>query len=366
MNSSQYTQIGIELSLYSGKSRSYLRHKRIPFVERPTGPWEFFFKVPRHTNALAVPVVITPEGEWLQDTSVIIDELERRFPANPVLPSTPILRFASYLFELWGDEFWLALAMHGRWSHDENRPLFLNDVGAGLLNGFPRWMQRAIARNHVRLMRNHLPRLGITPEQIPLIDRFAQVQLDGLNRHFESSLYLFGDRPSLGDYGLIGPLYAHLGRDPWPKRELIAPRVHLKAWIERMQSPPKTSGEFQVEDRVPATLMPALRSIFDEMVPYLAECIREVRNTPVFPEGSRKAIRFHGEIRYPLSGGIFRQWGFTYPVWMVQRMLDAFRQFSETDQKVVREWLDSVGGSSVLELDPPRVQRVGLAAARIA
>ncbi len=57
MNASQYTQIGVEISLYSGKSRSYLRHKRIPFVERPTNPWEFFFKVPRRTQALAVPVV---------------------------------------------------------------------------------------------------------------------------------------------------------------------------------------------------------------------------------------------------------------------------------------------------------------------
>jgi len=29
-------------------------------------------------------------------------------------------------------------------------------------------------------------------------------------------------------------------------------------------------------------------------------------------------------------------------------------------------WLDGVGGGRVLELDPPRVQRIGLAAARIA
>ncbi len=366
MNESRYTQIGIELSLYSGKSRSYLLHKRIPFVERDTNPWELFRTIPHRTHASAVPVVITPDGEWLQDTSAIIDELERRFPANPVLPHTPILRFASYLFELWGDEFWLPLAMHARWSHEENLPLFLHDVGAGLLAGFPNWLQRAVARNHARLMRNHLPRLGITPEQIPLIDRFAQIQLDGLNRHFESHRFLFGNRPSLGDFGLIGPLYAHLGRDPWPKRELIAPRPHLKAWIERMFEPPDTPGEFQTEDRVPGTLTPALRSIFDEMVPFLAECARELRKTPVFPENSRKAMRFLGEIRYPLAGDSFRQTGFSYPVWMAQRLLDAFRQMPEVDQSAVSHWLDAVGGGGVLQLDLPRVARVGLAAARIA
>lgn len=366
MTTTTYTQIGVELSLYSGKMRSYLRHKRIPFVERPTNPWEFSVTVPRRTQAHAVPVVITPEGEWLQDTSAIIDELERRFPANPVLPSTPILRFASFLFEIWGDEFWLPLAMHGRWSHDENLPLFLNDAGAGLMPGFPRWLQRAAGWNHVRLMRNHLPRLGITPEQIPLIDRFAQIQLDGLNRHFEHHLFLFGGRPSLGDYGLIGPLYAHLGRDPWPKRELIAPRPHLAAWIGRMLAPPDRIGEFQAEDRVAETLTPALRSILDEIVPYLTECERVVRKTPVLPANSRKVPRFFDEIRYPLAGGVFRQMGQSYPVWMTQRMLGAFRQTSAADQQAVRAWLDSVGGSGVLQLDPPRVQRIGLAAARIA
>ncbi|MGH6622667.1 MAG: hypothetical protein ACREBN_01785, partial [Burkholderiaceae bacterium] len=140
----------------------------------------------------------------------------------------------------------------------------------------------------------------------------------------------------------------------------------LKAWIERMLAPPEASGEFQTEDRVPATLTPALRSIFDEMTPYLAECARVVRSTPAFPEGSGKAVRFNGEVSYPLAGGIYRQTGITYPVWMAQRMLEAFRQMPEPDQLVVREWLDSVGGSGVLELDLPRVKRIGLAAARVA
>jgi glutathione S-transferase len=363
---STYTQIGVELSLYSGKTRAYLRHKRIPFVERGSNPWEIFHTIPRRTHASAVPVVITPEGEWLQDTSEIIDELERRFPANPVLPGTPVLRFASYLFELWGDEFWLPLAMHARWSHEENLPLFLHDVGVGLAPGFPRWLQRAIGANHARLMRNHLPRLGITPGQIPLIDRFAQIQLDALDRHFAQHRFLFGDRPSLGDYGMIAPLYAHLGRDPWPKRELIDPRKHLAAWIRRMLEPDDQPGEFQAEDRVADTLTPALRSIFDEMIPFLAACGSELRRTPVVPTDASKAPRFLGEVSHPLAGGTYRRTGLSYPVWMAQRMLDAFRAMSAADQATIRGWLASVGGSAVLELDLPRVRRIGLAAARTA
>jgi hypothetical protein len=60
-----YTQVGVELSMYCGKTRSYLLHKHIPFVERWTNAWEFFYRFRRRNNAAAIPVVITPEGAGL-------------------------------------------------------------------------------------------------------------------------------------------------------------------------------------------------------------------------------------------------------------------------------------------------------------
>ena len=362
---SVYTQIGVELSLYSGKTRAYLLHKGIPFVERGTNVWELFRTIPRKTGGSAVPVVITPQGEWLLDSSVILDELEKRFPQNPILPGTPVLRFAAYLFELWGDEFWLPMAMHTRWSHPENEALFVHDAGDGLMPGLPRWLKNLLGRNHARLMRKIARHLGVRPEQHALLDRFIQLQLDALDAHFAEHDFLFGGRPSLGDYGLIAPLYAHLGRDPWPKRELIEPRPHLKAWIARMFDPGAARGEFFADDRVPSTLLPALRSIFDEMLPMLAASAAELRKTPVLQADSRKAIRYLPEISYPLAGGTFRREGSSYPVWMAQRMLDAYAQMSEQDAAAVRGWLQSVDGESVLALDLPRVRRVGLAAGRL-
>ena len=362
-----YTQIGVQLSLYAGKTRSYLLHKRIPFVERGSNVWEFFYTFQRRNKAAALPVVITPEGEWLQDTSVIIDALERRFPDRPVVPATPILRFTAYLFELWGDEFWLPLAMHTRWTHEENVPFFVREAGDGLLPGFPPWLKVLIGNKHARLMQSYAARVGVTPDSGPVLDRFLKIQLDALDRHFAEHRFLLGARPSLGDYGLIGPLFGHIGRDPWPKRELIAPRVHLKGWIERMFLPEMSAdGDFWREDRVPDTLMPALRSIFDEMVPFLGACAAEVRKTPMLPADARKAPRFLDPVDYPMAGATHCRPAMSYPVWMAQRMLDAFRSTSAADQQAVRDWLTSVGGDGVLKLDLPRVARVGLSAARIA
>lgn len=361
-----YTQVGVELSMYSGKTRSYLLHKHIPFVERGTNAWEFFYRFRRRNNAAAIPVVITPEGDWLQDTTVIIDTLEQRFPKQPVLPATPVLRIAAYLFELWGDEFWLPLAMHTRWSHPENVPFFVAEAGDGLLPGFPRWLKTLLGNKHARLMQSHAANVGVTPRMAPVLDRFLQIQLDGLDAHFAQHRFLLGDRPCLGDYGLIAPLYAHLARDPWSGRELIAPRVHLKAWTERMFNPDlSTGGEFWPEDKLPATLMPALRSIFDEMLPFLAACGAEVCKTPILPADTRTAPRFLETINYPMAGGIHSRPAPSYPVWMAQRLLEAYAATTVEDQGQVRAWLAEAGGDALLQLELPRVRRVGLAAAHI-
>ena len=81
-----YVMYGAEFSLYSGKLRSYLRKKGIEFTE--IQPWVMTYKrfiVPR-TGVRYIPVLQTPEDDVWQDTTVIIDHMEERFPQPPVYP----------------------------------------------------------------------------------------------------------------------------------------------------------------------------------------------------------------------------------------------------------------------------------------
>ena len=367
-NNKVYTQVGTPISLYSGKTRSYLIHKGIPFVERGSNPWEFVVRFKRQLGASAVPVVITPEREMLLDSSVIIDELEKRFPGRPVVPVSPVQRLASYLFEVWGDEFWLPLAMYTRWSHrEENMDRFVHDVGEFMFSGYPRWLKNAFGRHFAGKMNDLTPELGINAATAPLLDKFLQRQLDGLDGHFRTNRFLFGDRPSLGDYGLIAPLYAHIGRDKWSRRELIEPRPNLHAWIERMYDAKSSDGgEFQADDALPETLNIALRSIFDEMLPFIQQCADAVRNSPVLPATTRKPPRFLGCVSYPFAGGTHERKAVSYVVWMVQRLLDVVAAMTPNEQEVLRTWLGDVGGEALLELKLPKVVRVGLSAAHVA
>src|SRR4051812_21228668 len=74
-----YRIIGAEMSPYSVKVRSYFRYKAIPhqWVLRNAASqaeYETYAKVP------IIPLVVTPDGTGIQDSTPIIDRIEQLFP----------------------------------------------------------------------------------------------------------------------------------------------------------------------------------------------------------------------------------------------------------------------------------------------
>jgi glutathione S-transferase len=78
--------LGAQCSRYSARVRSYLVKKRIAYVERVPTLWTYNVTIARHFGDAAVPVLITPEGEWIADSEIILDRLEARPPQAPILP----------------------------------------------------------------------------------------------------------------------------------------------------------------------------------------------------------------------------------------------------------------------------------------
>jgi glutathione S-transferase len=101
-------------------------------------------------------------------------------------------------------------------------------VANDLLPGWPRWPQRKAVARVARHMIGYLPKAGVVPAQRAGLEASIERQLGALDRHFAEHPFLFGSRPLLGDFGLVGPLYGHLSRDPWPAQHLIAPRRPLR------------------------------------------------------------------------------------------------------------------------------------------
>lgn len=362
----RYRLYGWHLSYYSGKVRAYLHYKGIPFDDLDVNAYVLMWLGRRNTGVVAMPLLRTPDDQWMQDSSETLEFLERRFPARPIVPSAPKQRFLSYWLEAWGDEWWIPIAMQTRWFHAENYPLFEHDAGRALLPGFPRVLQRAAVARVARKLRGYLHPVGVRVEQQELLMSWTRRVLDFLDVHFSVHRYLLGDRPSLADFSLQGTMYGHLGRDPWPARELIAPRKHLRAWIDRMATPPPEivagQGEWLANDEIPETLMPIVELTFREFLVQVTGIAEQVRQRAAAWPADRRLPRVLEDVEIPLAEGIFRRAAMPYTLWMAQRALAKVDDLPVVDATAVRAWIKARGGEALFSLTDLPLERDGLQA----
>jgi glutathione S-transferase len=362
MNPGSYFLYSMQLSWYSAKVRPYLRFRRLPFDERTPTLREYRGEIRRRFGHAVVPVVITPEGEWLQDSSIIIERLEERFPGDPVLPVTPRQRMASYLLELWADEFWLPAGVHARWSYPKNYPKWRDELSTAFAPRWPAPLNRLFPLSLKWFMQRVNLQVGAIPEQRPLIERWMERQLDALERHFAVHPWILGRRPSLADFALAGPLCGHLRYDLASSERWMRPRPHLYDWSERLWSGvPEASGPWVADDEVPTTLLSLLTTAMSEMTPYLDATASLVRGMSNGPSGHLP--RTVGPVKVPYADATLTRLGLPYTLWMAQRVRDALDEMPPADVDEARAWIRSIGGQGFLDLQLPRLRRVAVHAA---
>lgn len=425
-SSAHYKLFSWEHSYFSGKARAYLRYKTHDKTHGGTLEFEDILATQDliaglllpATQTAAVPQLQAPDGTWVQDTSSIIDHCESLHPAPPVVPpaTSPRQRLVSYLIELLGDEWMLPYGFWERWLYgkDDASPshAHYNEQQWGVLfapdgTGAQR---RQAARTFFEVAFNIAnqetePRgvyqglidLGVTAETGPGWKRSNDRLLAALEAHFDVHDFVLGGLPSLADFGLLAPLYAHLFRDPVAGFELRTRFPLVSEWVERTNGTnalnartygqklyslaggelvprPATSdgGAWLADDEVPETLLPVLAIFFEEMWPVLVSSVEKLRayiessaherggeipgKSFTASPGFETAQQGKGPLTHTFTvGGVTgRRMVAPYQVWMLQRMAAAMRECTE-----VRSGRDSLStllqelprGSELLELD---------------
>ena len=357
--SQTYTLYGGQLSYFTGKVRAYLRWKAIPFTEVQADANVYREIILPRVGFPVIPVVVTPAGETLQDSTDIIDTLEQRFVEPSVYPSTPVQKLAALLFEVYGDEWLVIPAMHYRWHH--NREWTIREFGAfNAPNATPE-EQLAIGAKRAEPFAKAAVLLGAEPHMHAAIEASYESLLHELDAHFATLPYLFGSRPSIGDFGLIGPLYAHQYRDPASgdlMRKLAPNVVH---WVERMQQPAAPrAGEFLADDRIPETLLPVLTRMMREQVPVLVDSVRLLREW-IAQHPNERIPRAIGMHRFELEGTVGQRIVRPYSLWMLQRARRFYLSLEGEAKAAADRLLDAVGGEAFKNFpDPPPLERDGL------
>jgi glutathione S-transferase len=344
--------------------RSYLRKNAIPFAER-------FQSHPRYRDAILpalknrrIPAVEFDDGAMVQDSTEILDALEKRFPNTP--QPTGALRTIELFIEAYAERSLLKAAMHYRWNFpEENRAFIVGEFGRLLAfaNGPAAWPQvgEAIAGR----MSAYLPPLGIDATSVPAIEASYLKLLALLNDHFLHYPYILGDAPSRADYGLMGPLYAHLGRDPYPLRIMQQKAPMVMRWVERMNAPevhapeyPDRALAFFNQDDAPPTFRAFLSHAITEYAPELEATARAfdawAKKHPDKTSGMHLSDKEDqpslGPIEYKLEGTTVRQMSAAHTLWMLQRAQDAWNASPARDKDRARAILAEAGGAHLLDL----------------
>lgn len=248
-----YRVFGSELSPYSVKVRSYLRFKGIPH-EWIVRSRENVAEFQRHARLPLIPLVLTPEGDALQDSTPILERLEAEHPEPSIHPADPALAFLSALLEEYGDEWGNKPMFHYRWRYEADQRSAADRIARENLPGAPEAAIAELAGGVVERMVPRLNFVGSADATCEQIEGSFRRLATFLERHLADRPYLFGARPAFADFGVAPQVY-ECASDPTPGAWLKQHAPTVLAWTQRMLDP-KLEGEFETWDSLADTLSP--------------------------------------------------------------------------------------------------------------
>jgi glutathione S-transferase len=361
-----YTLWGSAHSLYSGKARSYLIKKGLPFRERYPSDPEFGSRILPAVGHFVVPVLETDNGEIIQDSGDIIDFLEQRHAEPPLEPQSPVQQWVSLIFDAFGSEYLLPLAMHYRWSYRSEQETFLRaEFGRSMVAGTDRSARRDAAARTMEFFAGFLPNLGVVPAVVAVMEDSYLALIDALDNHFQHHPYLLGGRPCRGDFGMMAPLFAHLGRDPVPAMLMKAKAPNLFRWTERMNAMPISDGEYPGygedyygQDKVPDTLIAVLKIAFADWTPGLkadADCFNawaahKNAGDVVSRSGEPQIHPNVGKVEYPWRGVTMKRGSAPHMLWMFARAQDLAPSSAGEASERLSALIEHVGGQEAMAI----------------
>jgi glutathione S-transferase len=281
-----YRVYGMTQSYFTRKLTGYLDYKKIPYLLRRFAGANAEARAAGWTGG--VPVVKTPEGGYMWDTTAMIHHLEGRFPEPAVLPPDPVQRFLCYAIEDVADEWLYRPAVGSRWFVEENARHGGFELARDLTHEVPLSGDQAFETVRGYVTATCAP-LGVTGENIGAwIDEVLRPWCGVLGAHLERSSYLFGARPSLADFAVFGGNAAHFANDPACRRWLDADAPALVRHTHRLLEPEdQTFGGWNETGGVSDTLIAVLADLGRLYLPWVSRAVVEGGATLAFGCGQR-------------------------------------------------------------------------------
>jgi glutathione S-transferase len=333
-----YEFIGSKNSYFSAKVRACLQYKRIPYSEL-TANIESMMRVKRLTGDHVYPVVVCPDGTVLRDSCSIVEALEARHPARPVLPENPLQRLIATLIETVADDFMLATSIGLRW--------YAKDTGDWAKRMFVQISTERVQNTELRERGSvngeriansiQLRTKNASDANFEAGKEITREICDRLDEHLQSTPFLLGNRPSLADLGMMNAMFGHLYRDPGE----ICDHIHwncisLSLWIDHMLA---AAGESDRGELFIASSLEPLLASFKQ--PYGA------RATSVLERVGAGLAQL--DPSQPID---IRPMGPSYLAWKFQRLINLYRAVPEAERDEADRLLEIAGFLEVCRWQP--------------
>lgn len=358
------TLYGTPLSLYTGKARAYLIKAEIPYREITIADPHYREVVLPKAGTGSIPTIEMTDGSVIRDGTQIIEHFESQNGPS-FLPNTPRQKIVSLLFDVIGSEGLLRPAMHFRWNFPEENQAFLTfHFGTNIPVTEDRGQKAEATMDR---MRNAGVMFGATPDNFETLEKLYDGFLEHFNQHVATHPYLLGTKPCTGDFGLIAPLYAHLGRDPYPLNMMQKKAIRVFRWVERMNRPEPDIGEYDgiepdrylPDDEIPDSLIQLMQHIAIDFIPETTAAASFINDwlATENPEPGTPVQRGVGLCEFECEGATFKALAQPYRFYLLARLQHAFQALPETEQQTVRIMMEAGGMADVLDIKLNRALR---------
>ena len=228
-----YEVVGSNGSPYTNKLLAILRFRRLPYVWYVRDPLTMPVELAGPLRLM--PMLRRPGAPRYEcDSTPLAHSLEALHPGvRSIVPPDPAAAFVSHLVEDYADEWCTKLMFHYRWHDAEHAKwgarFVVSDVRPELSGPA---LEQAVATFYER-QRGRRELVGCGPSNAPLLEAHFAEWLAAMELLGGPASYLFGDRPSLADFGLYGQL-SQLVLDPWPLSVVRDRAPGVENWVARL------------------------------------------------------------------------------------------------------------------------------------
>jgi glutathione S-transferase len=249
------------------KMRAIMRYRRLPHDWVLISPK--LRETLKHDGPPVIPILRLPEDESLHvDSTPLAYMLEERHSERSIIPDDPCHAYLSDLLEDMGDEWITKMMFHYRWYREVDQTYssrqIISDNSPGVVGENLEQAAEMIRARQV----SRMPLVGCTEQNAPVIEDGYHEVLKILDDFVTRDEFLFGSRPSLGDFGIFGQLQV-LASDHTPMLIMRDETPSVFDWVRRLNDLSGIEGEWHAPGELREATVELLRFTARNYLPFL-------------------------------------------------------------------------------------------------